>query len=70
MAVTFSIGHLEGWITKAASTGLAFGDETLAHLRIVEDAYKELRRGALLYKNYMREIKSKVDIANSIIGGI
>ena len=69
MAVQFSFGHVEAWIVKAAA--LARADEdltqgTLAHLKIIQDAYTEYRRNISILRGVIREMKGKLDAAANI----
>ena len=67
MAVTFSIGHLEGWIEKVGQIeGINNADGALAHLKIVEAAYNEYRRNISTLRNVIREMKGKLDASANI----
>jgi len=65
-SVMFSIGHLEGWIGQAGQMGANNAETALAHLKIVEEAYKEQIITLRTFRKVAQEIKGRADAAANL----
>lgn len=63
-AVAWSIGFLEGWIPKAAEmAGASNAAAALTHLKTIEDALNEYRRGCDTLRLIIAETKKVLEKA-------
>lgn len=61
-AVAWSIGFLEGWISKAAEMAQASNAQAaLDHLKIIEDALNEYRRRCAALQDVMTQAKKALE---------
>ena len=72
-AVMFSIGAIEGWITKADELinrlelpGISNADNMIQYLNLIEAAYLEQVRTVATFRSAVQDLRSRLDVTSNL----
>ena len=72
-AVMFSIGSIEGWITKANEMimelkpeGISNADNMIQALNLIQAAYLERIRTIAAFQQMIQDLRSRLDVASNL----